>query len=83
MLTCKISEIVSNCMTADDFGCDLPKFAKLVEAEATGADVVVLALAVEVDADLPATSYFDVMLADGTKINAVAGMHLKGIQNWK
>lgn len=66
----------------EDFCMEPSTYAKMRAAGRANADVAVLEMECQVD-DVPEHCYFNVALADGTILEAISGMHLVGIENWK
>ena len=64
-----------------DFELTPEQYTKLRKAYKDRQPVKVEMLTVEA-ADEPQDCYFDIKLADGTKIGDIAGYHLKDIHKW-
>jgi hypothetical protein len=58
----------------EDFGMSKKAFARLEHAGSIG-EACELTLACEGNIDVPADSYYDVKLADGTEFEAVSGIY--------
>ena len=65
-----------------EFGYEDQQFKHMIDAFENEQEVVVLDVACIVDADDPASNYYDVKLANGVVLEALSADHLVPVGNW-
>ena len=74
-------ELIAVAMGSED---NNPKWERMLGLVGNGVEVAVLSCEVEpCEGDPRWRGYYNIAFSDGTVIDAVAGLHLRDIANWK